>query len=63
MANNPLTDRDLESIDANLAQLAEAEDQIKLAEQAGMDLSQQREQVRTQRAQLQKIKQTYFPGR
>lgn len=60
--DGPLGDEDLTQIQTNLDKLALAEDEIKLAEQAGLDVSQFRETARTQRAQLLKIKQTYFPG-
>ena len=58
----PLGAKDLSQIQTNLDRLNLAEDEIKLAEQAGLDVSAFREQARTQRAQLLKIKQTYFPG-
>lgn len=58
----PLTDTDLASINDNLNLLLVADEEIKLAAQAGLDVESQRELVRSQRAQLIKIKQTYFPG-
>ena len=58
----PLGAKDLSQIQTNLDRLQLAEDEIKMAEQAGLDVSLFREQARTQRAQLLKIKQTYFPG-
>jgi len=58
----PLDDNDLSKIQTNLDKLQLAEEQIKLAEQAGLDVAQFRETARNQRAQLLKIKQTYFPG-
>lgn len=58
----PLVEQDLENINTRLDQLIVADDQIKLAEQAGMDVVQLKETARTQRNQLLRIKQTYFPG-
>lgn len=62
MANGPLTEEDKQRIDDNLRQLNEADEQIRLAEQAGLDVKALRDTAREQRAQLTKIKQTYFPG-
>ncbi len=59
---DPLTEKDLEQINDNLTQLAVADDAIKRAEQAGLDVSTFKVQSRDQRAQLLKLKQTYFPG-
>lgn len=58
----PLVEKDLDAININIDRLSAAEEQIKLAEQAGLDVTAFREQARTQRSQLLKIKQTYFPG-
>lgn len=58
-----LTDTDLESINANIAKLNEAKAQIKLAKQAGLDVSSLETRQNEQMTQLQQIKQTYFPGR
>lgn len=62
MATNPLTPQDLETINLNLAQLTDAEEQIRQAEQAGLDVSDFKTRARDQRVQLLKLKQTYFPG-
>lgn len=58
----PLTDGDLGRINENLNQLKVADEQIKLAIQAGIDVSELQSTVAEQRNQLLKIKQTYFPG-
>lgn len=58
----PLVETDLESINLNLERLLAADEQIKLAAQAGLDVTAFQEQSRAQRQQLLKIKQTYFPG-
>lgn len=62
MANGPLTETDLADINANLERLQLAESEIKRAEAAGIDVSQFRKQTNESRAQLLKIKQSYFPG-
>lgn len=59
---DPLTEKDLQQINDNLAQLAVADDSIKRAQQAGLDVEIFKVQAREQRAQLLKLKQTYFPG-
>lgn len=58
----PLVEKDLEEINLRLDQLVVADEQIRLAEQAGMDVAGLKDQSRTQRGQLLRIKQTYFPG-
>ena len=58
----PLTEQDLEQIKANITQLDIADDAIKTAKQAGLDVSLQEEESKAQRGQLLKIKQAYFPG-
>ena len=60
---NPLTDTDLEQINANLIQLKIADEQIKLAQQAGLDVTGLKDTANSQRSQLLKLKQTYFPGK
>lgn len=62
MATNPLTPQDLETINLNLAQLTDAEEQIRLAQQAGLEVTDFKTRAREQREQLLKLKQTYFPG-
>ncbi len=61
--NSPLTDQHLEDINNALAQLKVAEQQINLAKAAGIDVSQHEQDLKDTRAQLQKVKQVYFPGR
>lgn len=58
----PLTPQDLEEIKANLTQLDIADDAIKTAKQAGLDVTGQEAESKAQRIQLLKIKQAYFPG-
>ena len=59
---DPLGAQDLETIEANLAQLSIAEDEIRRATAAGIDVKELADTARAQRAQLLKLKQTYFPG-
>lgn len=63
MAEGPLTEQDFEDIKEKLALLDDVDQQIKLAQQAGVDVEGQREQSRQSREQLTRLKQTYFPGR
>lgn len=58
----PLGDKDLEDIQLRLDQLVVADEEIKKAERAGLDVLALKETARTQRNQLLRIKQTYFPG-
>lgn len=58
----PLAEKDLQEINLNLDQLLAADEQIKLAERAGLNVEAQKETARTLRNQLLKVKQTYFPG-
>ncbi len=59
---DPLGKQDLESINANLSQLLIADEEIRRATAAGIDVSDLADTARAQRAQLLKLKQTYFPG-
>ncbi len=60
--DGPLHAEDLVEINNRLGDLLLADEEIKLAEQAGLDVTGLRETARNQRQQLIKIKQTYFPG-
>lgn len=57
-----LGEDDLTRINENLDQLNIADDQIKQAKQAGIDVTDFEQQSREQRIQLNKLKSTYFPG-
>ena len=59
---NPLTENDLDQINSNLIQLKVADEQIKLAQQAGLDVSGLKDTANSQRSQLLNLKQTSFPG-
>jgi hypothetical protein len=59
----PLGDRDYDDIKARMKDLEEAERQIDKAMNAGLDVTAQREQAKQLRAQLTRIKQTYFPNK
>ena len=54
--------QDLETINANLRRLDEAESEIRRAELAGLDLSAQKQRAKDARAELLKIRSAYFPG-
>lgn len=58
---NPLTAEDKKVIDANLARLKEAEEEVARAKLAGFDVTEEERQVQELKTQLQKIKQAYFP--
>jgi len=58
----PIVEADQEEFNLRLDQLLVADSQIKKAEQAGLDVTTQRESSRNLRNQLLKLKQTYFPG-
>lgn len=58
----PLTDTDLETINANLVQIKAAKEQIKLARQAGLNVDALQETATQHEAQLLKLKSTYFPN-
>lgn len=63
MANGPLTERDLEQINAALVEIESAEGIIAQAKQAGIDLSRQEGEARETKEKLLRIKQAFFPGR
>ena len=60
---SPLTEADYEGIKQQLDTLADLDEQLRLAAQAGVDVTTQKEQARKNREQLTKLKQTYFPNR
>lgn len=57
------TEEDLQRINSALAQLDQANEVIDMATQAGIDVEQFKERARTNREQLLRIKNTFFPGR
>lgn len=61
--NGPLTDSDYEGIKTQLETLSDLDEQLRLASQAGVDVTAQKEQARQSREQLTRLKQTYFPNR
>lgn len=65
MANGPqvLDENDLNRIQNALQQSERAEQIIELAQQAGLDVEQQKERNKRARDQLLRIKNTFFPGR
>lgn len=60
---SPLTEADYEGIKQQLETLADLDEQLRLAAQAGVDVTAQKEQARSNREQLTRLKQTYFPNR
>jgi len=61
--NSPLTDDDFESIKQQLTTLDELDEQLRLAQLAGVDVSEQKKQARESRTSLNQLKTTYFPGK
>jgi len=62
MPENPLTEKDLLDIEQALAELEEAEASAQMAQQAGIDVTRELQQIRENREKLLRIKQTYFPN-
>ena len=60
---SPLTEADYEGIKQQLETLTDLDEELRLATQAGVDVTAQKEQARKNREQLTKLKQTYFPNR
>ena len=60
---NILKQADLERINQELLRLQEAEQDIKQAQIAGIDIGDQMDRVRETRQKLLKLKQAYFPGK
>jgi len=58
-----LNEEHYQQIQQGLDQIAEAERQIKLAKQAGLDTSHYEQTVKEQKQLLTGLKQTYFPNR
>lgn len=63
MAEPILTETDFAELTANLKRLDEAEENIRQAVQAGLDMGAEQIRVRDLKAQLLKLKQAYFPNR
>jgi hypothetical protein len=61
--SSPLTDEHFQEMRKQLANLDEADAQIRKAIQAGIDMSAQQKQTAEMRTQLMKIAQAYFPGK
>lgn len=58
---NPLTPEDKAKIEEHLRLLTEAEADVRRAEAAGIDVSEEKARLAETKSQLQKIKQAYFP--
>lgn len=64
MANQgPLTETDLSEINRRLGELDEADRLIEQSIRGGIDMSEQQKRARELRDQLQRLKQSFFPGR
>lgn len=63
MPDGPLTETDLEQINAALVEIESAESIIAQAKQAGIPLERQETQARETKEKLLRIKQAFFPGR
>jgi hypothetical protein len=61
--SNPLTEAHFQEIQRGLAAVTEAENQIKLAALAGIDLKEIAADVADAKDKLTRIKGVYFPGR
>lgn len=59
----PLTDADLEEINAKLGELDGVDSEIQRALRAGIPVEEQKREAHETRVKLMKIKQAYFPGR
>lgn len=60
---SPLTEQDYEGIKTQLETLSALDEQLRLATQAGVDVTSQKEEARKSREQLTRLKQTYFPNK
>lgn len=58
--SSPLTQTDFENIKRQLAELDKVDGQIRRAQAAGLDVTEQRKRADEQRKQLMQIKQAYF---
>lgn len=63
MPDGPLTEHDLEQINAALTEIENAEGIIAQAKAAGIPLERQEVQARETKEKLLRIKQAFFPGR
>lgn len=63
MPDSPLTDQDLDRINAALVEIEGAERIIAQAKAAGIPLDRQEGQARETKEKLLRIKQAFFPGR
>lgn len=60
--NSPLDQSHLDQINRGLAAIDSAQKQINLATAAGIDVTQQANQLNNARQQLMQLKQVYFPN-
>lgn len=60
--SNPLTDQHLSQIRNAMQTIEQAESQIMLAKQAGIDVTQAEANLAASKAKLLRIKNVYFPN-
>lgn len=59
---SPLTDTHLSQIQSGLAMIEQAEHQVTLAKQAGVDVASAENQLTAAKSKLLQLKRTYFPN-
>lgn len=62
MPNNPLGEQDLQMIKDSLSALDDVEELANRSETAGIDVTQQKADIKRERDRLLKLKQGFFPG-
>lgn len=60
---SPLTNQDLDNINAKLRELDAADALIQQSIRGGIDMADQLRKARELREQLMRLKQSFFPGR
>lgn len=60
--NSPLTDAHLSQIQNGLRLIDQAESQVLLAKQAGIDVTDAEKSIADSKAKLIRLKNVYFPG-
>ena len=61
--HNILSEDDFNEINVQLETLTDLDEQLRLATQAGIDVIELKKQSSESRTQLNRLRQTYFPGR
>jgi hypothetical protein len=63
MTDHPLTEQHFDQIKQGLDEVARAENQIRLARLAGINMDAVEAELKSHRERLLALKQVYFPGR